>query len=43
MPEHSTGTREEWLATREELLKREKAHTREADELRRGCAASCRG
>jgi predicted dithiol-disulfide oxidoreductase (DUF899 family) len=35
MPEHSTGTRQEWLAAREELLKREKAHTREADELGR--------
>ena len=30
---HSIGTREEWLAAREELLKREKEHTRLGDEL----------
>lgn len=35
MAEHTKATREEWLAAREELLKREKAHTREADELAR--------
>ena len=35
MAEHETATREEWLAAREELLRREKAHTREADELAR--------
>jgi predicted dithiol-disulfide oxidoreductase (DUF899 family) len=33
--EHEVGTREEWQAARDELLKREKAHTREADELAR--------
>src|SRR5262245_7315872 len=35
MPEHQVGTREEWLAAREELLKREKEHTRLGDELAR--------
>ena len=35
MPEHERATREDWLAAREELLGREKAHTREADELAR--------
>jgi predicted dithiol-disulfide oxidoreductase (DUF899 family) len=33
--DHKTGTREEWLAARLELLKAEKAHTRQADELAR--------
>jgi predicted dithiol-disulfide oxidoreductase (DUF899 family) len=33
--EHKTGTREEWLAARLELLEAEKAHTRQADELAR--------
>jgi predicted dithiol-disulfide oxidoreductase (DUF899 family) len=33
MAEHRVGTREEWLAAREELLKREKEHTRLGDEL----------
>jgi predicted dithiol-disulfide oxidoreductase (DUF899 family) len=32
---HKTGTREEWLAARIELLKAEKAHTRRGDELTR--------
>jgi predicted dithiol-disulfide oxidoreductase (DUF899 family) len=39
MADHQIGTREEWLAAREELLKREKEHTRLGDEiaqLRRG-------
>ena len=39
MADHKIGTREEWLAAREELLKREKEHTRLGDEiaqLRRG-------
>jgi predicted dithiol-disulfide oxidoreductase (DUF899 family) len=31
--EHTTGTREEWLAARVELLKAEKEHTRKGDEL----------
>jgi len=31
--DHKIGTREEWLAAREELLLREKAHTRLGDEL----------
>jgi predicted dithiol-disulfide oxidoreductase (DUF899 family) len=33
--DHKIGTREEWLAAREELLTREKAHTRLGDELAR--------
>jgi predicted dithiol-disulfide oxidoreductase (DUF899 family) len=33
MTQHTTGTREEWLAAREELLKREKEHTRLGDEI----------
>jgi predicted dithiol-disulfide oxidoreductase (DUF899 family) len=39
MADHKIGTRAEWLAAREELLKREKEHTRLGDEiaqLRRG-------
>jgi predicted dithiol-disulfide oxidoreductase (DUF899 family) len=32
---HRTGTREEWLAARVELLKAEKEHTRRGDELTR--------
>jgi predicted dithiol-disulfide oxidoreductase (DUF899 family) len=35
MTDHKTGTREEWLAARLELLKAEKAHTRQSDELSR--------
>jgi predicted dithiol-disulfide oxidoreductase (DUF899 family) len=35
MTEHRIGTREEWLAARKELLAREKAHTRQGDELAR--------
>src|SRR5438093_13338977 len=33
MTEHRTGTREEWLAARVELLEREKEQTRRSDEL----------
>jgi predicted dithiol-disulfide oxidoreductase (DUF899 family) len=33
MPDHKTGTREEWLAARLQLLEAEKAHTRRGDEL----------
>jgi predicted dithiol-disulfide oxidoreductase (DUF899 family) len=33
MTEHPTGTREEWLAARLELLEAEKEHTRRGDEL----------
>jgi predicted dithiol-disulfide oxidoreductase (DUF899 family) len=33
MPEHRTGTREEWLAARRELLEAEKELTRRGDEL----------
>src|SRR5215472_10015879 len=33
MPSHETGTREERLAARLELLEAEKAHTRRGDEL----------
>ncbi|MDQ3607622.1 MAG: DUF899 domain-containing protein [Actinomycetota bacterium] len=35
MTTHRTGTREEWLAARRELLEREKEHTRLGDELTR--------
>ena len=35
MTSHTTGTYEEWLAAREELLAREKEHTRQGDELAR--------
>jgi predicted dithiol-disulfide oxidoreductase (DUF899 family) len=35
MTAHTTGTREEWLAARLELLKAEKALTRQSDELAR--------
>ena len=35
MTEHKIGTREEWLAARQELLQREKEHTRMGDELAR--------
>ena len=35
MTPHRTGTREEWLAARAELLKREKELTRLGDELAR--------
>ncbi len=33
MTGHTIGTREEWLAAREELLRREKEHTRLGDEI----------
>jgi predicted dithiol-disulfide oxidoreductase (DUF899 family) len=35
MTKHTTGTREEWLAARLELLAAEKEHTRRSDELAR--------
>jgi predicted dithiol-disulfide oxidoreductase (DUF899 family) len=35
MTKHKTGTREEWLSARLELLKAEKEHTRKGDELAR--------
>jgi predicted dithiol-disulfide oxidoreductase (DUF899 family) len=35
MPDHRVGTREEWAAARADLLEREKALTRESDELAR--------
>ena len=35
MSEHRIGTREEWLAAREQLLVREKEHMRQGDELAR--------
>jgi predicted dithiol-disulfide oxidoreductase (DUF899 family) len=35
MTDHRTGTREEWLAARKELLAREKEHTRRGDALAR--------
>ena len=33
--DHRIGTREEWQAAREQLLEREKEHTRLGDELAR--------
>jgi predicted dithiol-disulfide oxidoreductase (DUF899 family) len=33
MPDHKTGTREEWLAARKQLLVREKEHTRLGDDI----------
>ena len=33
MTDHKTGTRDEWLAAREQLLAREKEHTRLGDEI----------
>jgi predicted dithiol-disulfide oxidoreductase (DUF899 family) len=33
MTDHKTGTREEWLAARNELLAKEKEHTRRGDQL----------
>src|SRR5687767_14869901 len=33
MTDHKTGTREEWLAAREQLLVREKEHTKLGDEI----------
>jgi predicted dithiol-disulfide oxidoreductase (DUF899 family) len=35
MPAHETGTREQWLAARKELLAAEKEHMRQGDELAR--------
>ena len=35
MPEHRTGTREEWLSARIELLNLEKEHARRGDEFAR--------
>src|ERR671918_443769 len=35
MTDHKIGSREEWQAAREELLRREKEHTRMGDELAR--------
>src|SRR5438105_5968339 len=35
MPTHTTGTREQWLAARVEMLKAEKELTRRSDELAR--------
>src|ERR1043165_2936655 len=35
MSKHKTGTREEWLEARLELLQAEKEHTRRSDELAR--------
>jgi predicted dithiol-disulfide oxidoreductase (DUF899 family) len=35
MPEHSVGTREQWLSARKELLDAEKQHSRGGDELAR--------
>ena len=39
MTDHKVGTRQEWLAAREELLGREKEHTR----LGRENGARCHG
>src|ERR1700680_4927894 len=35
MTDHTIGTRDEWLAAREQLLIREKEHTRLGDEIAR--------
>ena len=35
MPEHRTGTREEWLVARKELLQLEKDHSRRGDQIAR--------
>jgi predicted dithiol-disulfide oxidoreductase (DUF899 family) len=35
MSDHRIGTREQWLTAREQLLVREKEHTRLGDELAR--------
>jgi predicted dithiol-disulfide oxidoreductase (DUF899 family) len=35
LPDHTVGTRGEWQAARDELLQREKEHTRRGDELAR--------
>ena len=35
MTRHPTGTREQWLSARRELLELEKEHTRRSDELAR--------
>ena len=35
MTDHKIGSREEWQAARQELLRREKEHTRMGDELAR--------
>ena len=35
MTKHRTGTREEWLAARLDLLQAEKEHTRRSDDLAR--------
>ena len=35
MTDHKTGTREQWLAARLELLEAEKQHMRQGDELAR--------
>ena len=42
MTNHRIGSREEWQAAREELLRREKEHTRTGDELarQRRCAST---
>jgi predicted dithiol-disulfide oxidoreductase (DUF899 family) len=42
MTDNTIGTREEWLAAREQLLVREKEHTDSATSSR-GSDASCRG
>ena len=42
MAKHKTGTRQEWLAARLELLQAEKQLTRQNDEMARG-DRSCRG
>ena len=43
LPEHKTGTREEWLAKRLELLDAEKEHTRRGDELARAAPRAAVG
>ena len=43
MTTHMTGTREEWLAARLDLLKAEKELTRRSDELARTAAGAAVG
>ena len=43
MTDHKTGTREEWLAARLQLLEAEKALTRRSDELARPAAGAALG
>jgi predicted dithiol-disulfide oxidoreductase (DUF899 family) len=43
MTQHKVGTREEWLAARNELLERENEHAQHSEELARQRQESCPG